>query len=178
MVKKPKPPLTRGHNTLTESGYLQWIRSALRSRSLKWPPRAKALEAARRPYVGPNKLQKWQYKCAVCGEWYKAKEVAVDHIVPAGSILCVDDIGPFAERLFCETDGLRILCQSDHDIITMMDKQGITFEQARFEKAINEKMKLPAKELLAFLDGFGYNGAAVSNLTKRRVAVTTILSNT
>lgn len=169
--KKPKAQLTRGNNTLTESGYLQWIRSALRSRSLKWPPRAKALELARRQYVGPNKLQKWEYECAICGGWFKAKEVVVDHIKPAGGILNIEDIGPFVGRLLCETDGLRILCIPDHDCITLMDKKGITFEQARFEKAVNEKMKLPAKELLAWLGAAGYTGKEVSNSEKRKECV-------
>lgn len=173
-MPKNNLPLTRCNGTMTESAYLAWIRSTLRSKSLRWPPRGKALELARRPYKGPNKLQKWEYKCAICGEWFKAKEVIVDHFPKAaGSILCVADIGQFAENLFCETDNLRVLCVADHDIHTLADKQGISFEDARIEKRIIDKMK--SKDLLAYLAEHGYTGASVSNSIKRKTLVTKII---
>ena len=159
---------------MTESAYLSWIRSALRSKSLRWAPRSTALELARRPYKGPNKLQKWEFKCAICKGWFKAKEVVVDHFPKAaGIILFVADIGQFAENLFCETSNLRVLCIKDHDIHTLADKQKITFEEAKIEKMIIDKMK--SKDLLDFLQQFGYSGASVSNATKRKALVTKII---
>ena len=42
------------------------------------------------------------------------KEVEVEHIVEAGTLRSFDDLGGFAERLFCETDGLRVSCEQCH----------------------------------------------------------------
>lgn len=166
--------LTRCNGTMTESQWLAWIRSALRSKSLRWPPRAQALELARRSYKGPNKLQKWEYICKICGEWFKLKEVVVDHYPkPAGSILSVEDIGPFANNLYCEVDNLRVLCSPCHDVHTLADKLGITFEEAKIEKDIIALLK-DKQKTLDILDQHGYSGSEVSNVTKRRELITKI----
>lgn len=164
---------TRCGNTMTESAYLAWIRSALRSKSLRWPPRAEALKLARRAYKGPNKLQKWEFQCAICLGWHKMKEVVVDHHpVAAGSILSVEDIGPFANNLYCEVDNLRVLCKEDHDVWTLAEKQGITFEEALIAKKVIESCKLKTDVQLALLSGFGYNSC--TNAAKRKAAWTEI----
>lgn len=176
MGKKDKAPLTRCNGTMTESAWLAWVRSCLRSKSLRWAPRTTALELARRPYRGTNKLQKWEYKCAICSGWFKAKEVVVDHYPkPAGSILCVADIGEFANNLFCEVDNLRVLCSTDHDVVTLMDKLGITFEQAAIEKDVIAFCKKNVKEVVDFCVSYGYNQSQLSNTDKRRAVVRQIL---
>lgn len=168
--KAPKAPLTRCGGTMTESAYLAWIRSALRSKSLRWPPRAEALKLARRAYKGPNKLQKWEFKCALCGEWFKAKEVIVDHHpVAAGSILSVEDIGPFANNLYCEVDNLRVLDKVCHDIWTVAEKLGIPFEQARIEKEKISLLKPPNKSKLQAL--LTEHGFVCKNPKERRAAL-------
>lgn len=172
--KAPKAPLTRCGGTMTESAYLAWIRSALRSKSLRWPPRNEAIKLARRVYKGPNKLQRWEHECAICKQWYKGKDICVDHYPkPAGSILSVDDIGQFVNNLYCEVENLRVLCVPCHSVHTLAEKQGISFEEAKVEKEILERMK--DKKLLAFLASYGYNGSSVSNAVKRKALVTLIL---
>lgn len=174
--KKPKEPLVRCNGTMTEAQYLAWIRSALRSKSLRWPPRGTALELARRPYKGPNKQQKWEYKCAICAKWFRAKEVVVDHFpIGAGSIRSVEDIGAFANNLYCEVDNLRVLCSDDHDVHTLAEKLGITFAEAVVEKQIIEICKKPVKEIVAFCQDYGYTQKQLSNPDKRRKAVSEIL---
>ncbi len=176
VTKKPKQPLVRCGGTMTESAYLAWIRSALRSKSLRWPPRASALVAARQPYYGENKLQKWVYQCAICKHMFKGKEVVVDHFPkPAGSILSTADIGPFAENLFCEIDNLRCLCSQCHDVHTLAEKNGITFDEAVVEKRIIEICKQSPNKVIDYLAKYGYNGNCVSNSTKRKLLVTRIL---
>ncbi len=171
-----KATKTRCGGTMTESAYLAWIRSALRSKSLRWPPRAKALELARRSYKGDNKLQKWEYECAICHKWWKAKKVVVDHYPKrAGSILHWRDIGEFCNNLYCETDNLRVLCSPCHDVHTLSEKNGISFEEAQFQKDVIDIMKRPIIEILAFCQDYGYNESMLSNAAKRKEAVTTIL---
>ena len=176
-TRKSKQPLTRCSGTMNESQYLAWIRSALRSKWLRWQPRNDCLKAARRSYKGPNKRQLWEYQCALCTEWFISKEMEVDHYPhDAGTILSVADIGPFTGRLFCETDNLRAVCKTCHKIHTYAQAEGITFEESRAAKLVIEITKQPVKKVLEFLAQHGYNSAPdVSNATKRKELVTKIL---
>jgi hypothetical protein len=100
----------------------------------------------------------------------------VDHYPhDAGSILSVEDIGPFVGRLYCEVDNLRAVCKTCHKIHTYSQSEGMTFEEARAAKQVLEITKKPVKQVLAFLMQYGYTGASVSNATKRKELVTTIL---
>ena len=164
--------MTRCGNTMTESAYLAWIRSALRSKSLKWPPRAEALKLARRAYKGANKLQKWEFLCAICGGWFKMKDCVVDHHpVAAGSILSVEDIGTFASNLYCEVDNLRVLCYEDHAIWTYAEKMGVSFEEARTAKQTSSFMKQDKDIVIQFLKENGIAAEDYSNTSKRKKSV-------
>ena len=177
----PKPIKTYCDGTMTTSAWLAFVRSTLRSKSLRWPPRTNTLIAARRPYIGSKKLQKWEYQCALCQEWFPAKigkkaHVVVDHYPKAaGSILKVEDISQFVENLFCDSSNLRVLCKPCHDVHTLAESRGISFQEAVVEKEIIAIMKLPVKELLDFLGKHGYSGASVSNKQKRFLLVEGIL---
>lgn len=103
---------TRAGNTWTESRYFGFIRSALRNAFSKYPPKYAALKDARVSVDwGRTKVA---YVCAVCEETYKATEVQVDHIVPAGSLKTYKDLPSFVERMFCEKNGLQVLCKECH----------------------------------------------------------------
>ncbi len=109
-MKHPKP---RASSHWTEARYWAFLRSGLRRLWLRsWPPRTHALRAARRPYEGPNKRQRFEHQCAICKRWWAAKEVQVDHIEPCGNI--DKDVAGFVARLFCEVDGLRVCCKDCH----------------------------------------------------------------
>ena len=84
----------------------------MRQASIKWPPIAEAFKKNRRPYYGPNKRQKWEHQCELCGQWFARKECQVDHIdgVGTGSLRSFEELAAFAERLFCEADKLRVTC--------------------------------------------------------------------
>jgi hypothetical protein len=104
--------------TMTQSAFFSFLRSALRNKFTRWRPKYDALNAARVPYKGPNKKVKWLYRCAITGELFQMKEVEVDHIVPCGSLRSFDDLPGFAQRLFCEKDGLRVVSKEAHKKIT------------------------------------------------------------
>mgnify|MGYP003704300339 CR=1 FL=1 len=120
-VKKstPKP---RNAGTMTESAFWSFIRSALRQKSRWWKPIAQAKQLAKRKYKGPNKRQKFEYQCNVCKDWYPDKEINVDHIIPAGTLRCANDLPGFVERLFCEIDNLQVLCNVCHNKKTQNEK--------------------------------------------------------
>ena len=121
-----KVPRTRNLQTETESGHMGKIRSALRRLSRFWKPAQAALDAAHRPYVGPNKRAKHEYQCGGCNNWYLRKEVEINHIVPCGSLKSYADVPSFLERLFCEdVAGYTILCKAVcHKAETAEQKKG------------------------------------------------------
>lgn len=114
-MKTQRVARTRNLQTETESGHMGRIRSALRRLSRFWKPALAALDAVRRPYVGPNKRLKHEYKCAVCKKWFQRKLVEINHKVPCGTLRSYEDVPSFLERLFCEdTAGYSVLCKECH----------------------------------------------------------------
>ncbi len=120
---KIKSPKLRNHFTMTESAFWSFIRSNLRRASRFWKPVLQCKQDARRKYNGVNKRQKWEYQCAECKGWFNDKEVKVDHKTECGSLKSAQDLPGFVERLFCEVDGLQVLCDVDHDRKTLEYKQ-------------------------------------------------------
>ena len=124
-IKKPKKVATlktRNAGTLTESAFWSFIRSGLRQKSRFWKPITQCKMKSRRAYKGPLKRQNFEYQCKECLNWFPDKKVNVDHISPAGSLRCANDLPGFVERLFCEVDNLQVLCQGCHDIKTKEEK--------------------------------------------------------
>lgn len=122
MARKKSQPFAP-YPEWTEARFFGFLRSALRRASSRWPPKYQCLANAKRPYKGPNKRQKFEYKCAKCKKWYPAKEVSVDHIIPVGTLKCWEDLPGFCERLFIGIDGLQVLCDTDHHTKTQEEKK-------------------------------------------------------
>lgn len=82
---------------------------------MRYPSKYAALANAKRlrPRGAAGK-HTFEYQCAECKGWFEAKNVAVDHIVPAGSLKAYSDLPGFVERLFCEPENLQVLCTVDH----------------------------------------------------------------
>lgn len=111
-----KVPRTRNSGTFTEAMFWGWIRSSLRKRAMRgWKPISDVRNRARISYVGENKRRKYSYICEECGGEFDGKQVAVHHIEECGSLTCAADLEGFVERLFCEVDGLALLCSKCHN---------------------------------------------------------------
>lgn len=124
-VRKPRAnaaPKTRNNGTMTESAFWSFIRSGLRQKSRWWKPITQCKLNAKRTYKGPNKRQKFEYQCNSCKKWFAEKNINVDHVLPAGSLNCANDLPGFVERLFCETDNLQVLCSGCHNTKTQNEK--------------------------------------------------------
>lgn len=122
-IPRAKTPKARNAGTMTESAFWSFIRSALRQKSRWWKPITECKLKAKRAYKGPNKRQKFEYKCASCQNWFPEKQINVDHICPAGSLNSAQDLPGFVERLFCEQENLQCLCTDCHDKKTKLDKK-------------------------------------------------------
>lgn len=123
MAKKIKRILkerTRNGCTETEAMHMGKIRSALRGLTrFGWVPKKQALQDALVVLpVGNKKIN--HYRCAMCGGLHRAKDVEVDHMVPAGTLRSYEDLPEFCRRLFVEDKALlRVLCEPCHKAVTL-----------------------------------------------------------
>ena len=116
-AKTDRVPRTRAGGEWTEAAFWGFIRSGLRQMSRRWPPLVRhALTESRRKSKSENKRLKWEFQCHQCDAWFPRKEIEVDHIVPCGTLKSFSDLSVFAERLFCESEGLRVLCLKCHQL--------------------------------------------------------------
>ena len=118
-------PKKRASGTMTEAQFWGKIRAALRRASMYWKPIETCKKEAKRAYTGVNKRQKFEYLCKHCLLYFSEKEISVDHTIPAGSLNNSNDLKGFVERLFCESEGLTVLCNTCHNIKTIQDKLNI-----------------------------------------------------
>ena len=120
-MPKQRVPRTRAGKTWSEARYFQFIRSALRQAYSRYPVKFQVKKEAERTVTGQR--HRYEYKCAHCGGWFMGKEIQVDHIEPAGSLRTFDDLPAFCERLFCEADGMQVLCKPCHQDKTNAERK-------------------------------------------------------
>ena len=77
-----------------------------------YPPRQEQLRESRRSVEG--KRHRYEYLCAMCNQWFVAKEVQSDHIVECGSLRCYEDLAGFVERMFVGKEGYQTACKCCH----------------------------------------------------------------
>lgn len=134
-------PRTRNAGTMTENMFWSMLRALLRGQTVMWKPIKECKRMSKRTYKGPNKRQKYEYECKMCGNWFHEKHITVDHIIPAGSLRNAEDLPGFVERLFVEKEGLQTLCQPCHDKKTKEDN-----EKLKNNRNINDKGKRDKRE--------------------------------
>jgi len=120
----------RNGNQWTEARFKSFVKGGLRQISIKWGPINEAKKDAR--------VARGLYRCALCendvpatvrratadGRERRVSNVHVDHIQPV-----IDPDKGFEswdlliERLFCEKDGLRVLCYDCHEAVTNGEKE-------------------------------------------------------
>ena len=120
-----KSEKTRNNNQWTEARFNSFIKSALRSASQRWPPKYETLNEAcvgKRINSKTGRLAK-HYKCCKCTQEYPQKEVEVNHIIPVVPLSGFDSWDGVIERLFCEKDGLEVVCKPCHLLISKSERE-------------------------------------------------------
>ena len=89
------------------------VRSALRRAFMFYLPLQEAKKRARRKAL-PGSRHKWEYQCACCKQWFKEKEIHIDHKIPCGGFAHdLSDLGVWAQRLISESpDDYQVLCKA------------------------------------------------------------------
>lgn len=115
----------RNSGEWTDAKFRSFITSALRAASRRWPPKYKALKQAfvgRKINAKTGKLA-MHYQCITCNNVFIAADVQIDHINPV-----VDPKSGFIswdvyiDRMFCEIDGLQVMCKPCHKEKTALEK--------------------------------------------------------
>lgn len=109
----------------TQARFNSFIKSALRSASVRWPPRYTVLSEA---YVGTKINPKTgrmckHYKCNQCNGEFPTKEVEVNHILPVIPVTGFSTWDEVVERMFCEKDGFEVVCKPCHRAITQQENK-------------------------------------------------------
>lgn len=128
---------TRNGNKWSESQFNSFIKSMLRRGSTRWGPKYTCKQKARLPDKYPNDKGRLVFHstCASCGGIFPETTCSVDHIEPVvdpnKGFTSWDDV---IERLFCEEDGLQVLCKECHDIKTNKEK-AVDRERRKHQKS-------------------------------------------
>lgn len=120
MAGRPSGPKTRCSGKWTEAKFNSFIKNTLRRATQRWGPIHDCMTAAR--------VERGIYLCANCKEHVPAtikeknrrlKNVHVDHILPViDPTIGFETWDKTIDRMFCEVDGLQVLCTKCHDIKT------------------------------------------------------------
>lgn len=118
----------------TESKFQSFIKSTLRKGTTRWPPKYEVLNAAKRGKMVNDSTGRLaeHYECAHCHGVFPAKEVQVDHIesvIPLTGFISWDDV---IKRMFCQADGLQVLCKTCHTIKSK--EEGVERRRIKAEK--------------------------------------------
>lgn len=120
-----KPVKNYNGGQWTQARYNSFVKSALRSASQRWPPKYETLNSA---CVGTKINHKTgrmakHYKCNACKDDFPAKDVEVNHILPIVPVSGFDSWDGVISRMFCEKDGLEVLCKPCHKEVTQSENK-------------------------------------------------------
>ena len=109
----------------TTARYNSFVKGGLRSISQRWPPKYRVLSKAStgaRTNPASGRMAKF-YRCASCEGEFTAKNVEVNHIIPVVPVTGFDSWDNVIDRLFCEEDGLEVVCKPCHKLISKKENQ-------------------------------------------------------
>lgn len=150
-MTSPKQPWGEGTPWKSSTAFFTYLRGCLRKAWMRHPVKLNLIKSQRKQIKNPNprgnKPTVWGFECELCNRDYVAKEGQVDHRVGAGQLNKTEDIQGFTERLLYVTEeDLRYICKPCHSIVTLSERRGLSFEEAKVEKAVIEFGKLKAAE--------------------------------
>ncbi len=117
-------PKTRNGGKWTEGQFNSFIKSGLRRMSMRWGVKSDVKKAARLPTKRRNKKGRLVFfsNCNLCGSTFPDSLGAVDHIDPVVPVTGFTNWDDVIQRLFCEADGLQVVCPDCHKAKTEEEK--------------------------------------------------------
>ncbi|AUR85617.1 hypothetical protein NVP1077O_39 [Vibrio phage 1.077.O._10N.261.45.A10] len=139
-----------------EKAYCQWLRSQSRRIWARHPikNRYKAASTVPKEELLPLKRVKFEAAyprakkacdCEMCGEFFPASQIEVDHIDEAGSFTTVEEWKVWLDRLLLlGFDGIRLLCKDCHLKVTLSQRFKCDIRDVWVYQRIAEFNKLKA----------------------------------
>lgn len=119
----------------TEACYWSWLRGNLRRIWNHHPVKVEFMREKRKRIIGARGKEVWGGECSLCKKDFPAKEMQVDHVIDAGSLVSIEDITPFVTKLLmCSKDNLQYVCSPCHKIKTHSERKKISLSVASAEK--------------------------------------------
>ncbi len=111
------------NNTWTQARFNSFIKGALRQISFRWPPKHQVKKEAWRArgiyLCAGYKRRKHKVSLSVNEKGKRKNNVFVDHITPiVDPAIGFVDWNQTIKRMFCEADGLQVLCGPCHSLKT------------------------------------------------------------
>jgi hypothetical protein len=154
----------------SEKDFMNWLRSQTRRIWSRHPVKISyKINRRFKAPLGVKGKEVWSCNCEICGNVVRSSETQIDHIVMGGSFYDWTTYTEWARRILWVTEeDIRELCVDCHTVVNHMQRNSLTFDEAKKEKAIiakiNQTVAAQKKELLAK----GFTTAEVSNEDKRR----------
>lgn len=163
--------------SMSEKKLCTQLRSAVRKVWMQHPVKLSYLYQKTYPDMDDSTRTKWKVDCEICGESFKTSEVQVDHIKGEHSLLCLDDVVPFAKSILgVNHSDLQIACVPCHEALTYSERYGMSLEDARKEKSVIAKINQTVAKQKAELKKLGFKPTEMSNEDKRRECYRKVLN--
>lgn len=110
----------------TVGRFNSFITSTLRAGARRWQPKYETLNAAKTEKKINEKTGRLaqHYRCALCFNEFTAKDMEVDHILPAvDPIVGFTSWDEFINRLFCEQENLQAICKPCHKVKSAKERK-------------------------------------------------------
>lgn len=113
-----------------EKAYLNWLRGSIRRIWSRHPVRIAYKQSLRyKAPVGKNGKEVWVCECELCGK--QSRETQTDHIHGGYGFKDWDSFTEWARMiLWVSFDDIRELCIECHEIVTLSQRKGISFNES------------------------------------------------
>ena len=150
-----------------EKAFFNWLRSQTRRVWSRHPIKIEYKKGRRfKAPIGLKDKEVWACHCEICNELVPSGKCEIDHIEAGGSFTDWKTYTEWARRILWVTfDDIRELCKECHEVVTLSQRMGISFEQAKVEKAIIAA----CKEDKQWLTERGHTPASNAKLRKEQI---------
>lgn len=156
-----------------EKAYLNWLRGSIRRIWSRHPVKISYKQNRRyKAPVGKNGKEVWVSDCEICGN--QSRDCQVDHLQGGYGFTDWTSFTEWAKMiLWVGFDDIQEVCVECHEVITLSQRNNLTFEDARIEKEVIAVCK--AKQDKEWLESRGITPA--SNQTKRKQQIREVLKS-
>lgn len=154
-------------NPITETELVGWVRRKLDEVWMKCPQKLSFLAKMRVPDYDPDTRRASMWVCNICKGGFSNTDIQVDHRLGDHEFTKLSHLQEFADKRFMVGyDDLQCLCIPCHEVKTLSERQGISFQEATLLKKVIALEK--AKGVQSFLEANGVEAAGNAKLRRNQ----------